>query len=58
MMAPTNPTTHHLASIAQASSSSNYKDDFSRFKEDLADMIKTKLEYIWVTLIYIKNIFY
>jgi len=44
MMAPTNPTTHHLASIAQASSSSNYKEDFSRFKEDLADMIKTKLE--------------
>lgn len=42
-MAPTIPVTHRLASAAQASSSSNYKADFSKLKEDLANIIKIKL---------------
>ena len=42
-IAPTNPNSHCLASASQASTSGNYQAGFSRFKEDLASMIKTKL---------------
>jgi hypothetical protein len=42
-IAPASSTTHHITSTAQISLSGNYKANFSRFKEDLANMIKTKL---------------
>ena len=42
-MAPVNPSTHRLTSTVQASTSANYEADCSRFKEDLANMIKKKL---------------
>ena len=43
MMTSTYPNLHRLASASQASTIGNYQADFSRFKEDLANMIKTKL---------------
>jgi len=43
MMTSTYPDLHRLASASQALTSGNYQADFSRFKEDLANMIKTKL---------------
>jgi hypothetical protein len=43
MIAYTDPITHHLACNAQTSTSRNYKANLARLKEDLANMIKTKL---------------
>ena len=42
-MAQTNPIIHHLASNTQAFTSGNYEDDLTTLKEDLANMVKTKL---------------
>ena len=42
-MAYTGPNTQHVSSSLHASTSSNYQADFSRFKEDLAGVLKTKL---------------
>ena len=42
-MTYTGPNAHHISSSFQASTSNNYQADFSRFKEDLAGVLKTKL---------------
>ena len=42
-MTPPNFNAHCFASSTQASISGNYQADFSGFKEDLANTIKTKL---------------
>ena len=41
-MAYTDPSTQRVSSSLHASTSSNYQADFSRFKEDLAGVLKTK----------------
>jgi len=43
-MTPPNFNAHCFASSTQASTSGNYQADFSRSKDDLASMIKNKLE--------------
>ena len=42
-MAQTDPIIHRLASNTQAFTSGNYEDDLTTLKEDLANMVKTKL---------------
>ena len=42
-MAYTGPSAQRVSSSLHASTSSNYQADFSRFKEDLAGVLKTKL---------------
>ena len=42
-MVYTGPSAQHVSSSLHASNSSNYQADFSRFKEDLAGVLKTKL---------------
>ena len=42
-MSYTNPSTHHLAFASHAYTGSNYQADLLKFKEDLANIIKSKL---------------
>ena len=42
-MTYTGPNAHRISSSFQASTSNNYQADFSRFKEDLPGVLKTKL---------------
>jgi hypothetical protein len=42
-IAYTGPSTQRVSSSSYASTSSNYQADFTRFKEDLAGVLKTKL---------------
>ena len=42
-MAQADPMTHHLVSNTQASTSRNYEADLAKLREDLDNMMKTKL---------------
>ena len=42
-MAYTGPSTQRVSSSLQASASGTYQADFTRFKEDLAGVLKSKL---------------
>ena len=42
-MAYTGPNVHHIASSSQTLTSGSYQADFSRFKEDLAGVLKNNL---------------